>query len=91
MKNELLEMKRELEKLKADSAERSEMVTVPYIAYEAEMMRLHNIITKLIVALGIFICGLLIYSSIPNDYSSQDIKDVDTITESEIINDSGAK
>lgn len=86
MKNELLEMKREVEKLKAASEERAEMVTVPYVAYEAEMIRLHKIITKLIIAIGVLICGMLIYSGIPDNYSSQSVEDIDTITESEINN-----
>lgn len=91
MRNELLEMKKEVEKLKADSEEKAQMVTVPYVAYEAEMIRLHKIIAKLIIVLGVFICGMLIYSGIPDDYSSQDIEDVDTITDSKVINNNGAK
>lgn len=86
MKNEVIEIRKEVDKLKTDLAEKSEMVTVPYVAYEAEITRLHNVITKLIMILAILIGGILIYSCIPDDYSSQDIENVDTITESEINN-----
>lgn len=86
MKNELLDIKKEVDRLKSESAQRAEMVTVPYVAYEAEMDRLHKIISKLIVTIGIIICAILLYSSIPDNYSSQDIKDVDTITDSEFNN-----
>ena len=74
MKNELLDIKKEVDRLKSESAQR------------AEMDRLHKIISKLIVTIGIIICAILLYSSIPDNYSSQDIKDVDTITDSEFNN-----
>lgn len=86
MKNELLDIKKEVDKLKSESAQKSEMATVPYIAYEAEMERLHKIISRLILTIAMIICGILLYSSIPDNYSSQDIKDVDNITESDINN-----
>lgn len=81
MKEELIKLKKEIDNI---AKENNDIVKVPFVVYESEMKRKQTLIVILIICWFLTIAGIVIYSCIPDNYSSQEISEVNSIDNSTI-------
>lgn len=81
MKEELIKLKKEIDNI---AKENNDIVKVPFVVYESEMKRKQTLIIILIICWFLTIAGIVIYSCIPDNYSSQEISEVNSIDNSTI-------
>ena len=81
MKEELIKLKKEIDNI---AKENNSIVKVPFVVYESEMKRKQTLIIILIICWFLTIAGIVIYSCIPDNYSSQEISEVNSIDNSTI-------
>ena len=81
MKEELINLKKEIDNI---TKENNGIVKVPFVVYESEMKRKQTLIIILIICWFLTIAGIVIYSCIPDNYSSQEISEVNSIDHSTI-------
>lgn len=81
MKEELIKLKKEIDNI---AKENDSIVKVPFVVYESEMKRKQTLIVILIICWFLTIAGIVIYSCIPDNYSSQEISEVSSIDNSTI-------
>ena len=84
MKEELINLKKEVDNIAKATKENSDIVKVPFVVYESEMKRKQTLIIILIICWFLTIAGIVIYSCIPDNYSSQEISEVNSIDHSTI-------